>query len=549
MRGPDFIARLDLAPDADQRQVRRAYARELKLIDQERDLEGFQYLRACYETALEWAARREAEPSASPAGAVASGQLDAAQTPAPLSFAQDRPAPPPPLPNPVPQWKPADPPPPPLPSPHQLGGAAFAEFQARMPALVSATGKGALDDAQRSAPWRAALQDALLDPRLLNLDARLVFEQRVAALLAGGWQPGHHLLLAAADTVFGWSADRHAFARLGYAGAFLDKALEQHEMFLGQADHARAEQRHLLTLLRAGRAPDLRMLNLYIGALRVLETYFAALLTVVAPRAEVDRWHAMGAAIPSPPPAQPAAPPARSGRSGSSGHFLFAMVVLALLRMLGTFADHSSGQPSGRPPYTSQASWSPWTAVHGLAPAGQRKVAAMQSAVTGADPGGVAAVEKAIASSGPFPPGPPLIKPAPLLRPASAPAPLAAPVHHGPAVPEERMGAIRLRMAYMDYRPGEDLPPGEQKVTLQVELDPDGNIRRIKRLSVQGDPALAEAFERAIRSTGPFPPETARSFTLWYGVKVGERRPKAAPAASAPAAATEPASAPEGGAP
>jgi hypothetical protein len=101
----------------------------------------------------------------------------------------------------------------------------------------------------------------------------------------------------------------------------------------------------------------------------------------------------------------------------------------------------------------------------------------------------------------------------------------------GPPVSPERMADIRRRI---DYRPGKDVPPGEQRVQFEVQLDEHGAIRRMRSVVAPGDPAYAEAVEQAIRATAPFPSQTARTFVIGFHAKVG-RRPPPAPTPAPPA--------------
>jgi len=433
---PEFLVRLGLGGDADGRQVRRAYARELKQIDQERDLEGFQYLRACYEAALDWAAHRagHAEPAPAPV-----------QVEEPVMKAEAAPAASPPAEtgqqvNPL-----------------LLVDGVFADLRVRMAALAAQPERMGREETTLVAPWTAALREALADPRLLNLTARVIFEHRIAALLAEGWQPGHHLLLPAAIEAFGWNDDRHALERLGSAGAHLDEALEQRVVFQSQDILVRTQQREVLHLLRQGEPPDAHTLNGYARALVTLTDHFPTLLGVVAPHRIAVAWRTRITDD------MLAAGSAAQGHERShwdrdtTPHWAIGFMVVVLIRIVFTFLTHDTPQPPAN------------QAAHGF----------------------------------------PRLDDAERRERLRHPKP----IYEDEPVTEERVEAIRKAIR---YSPGKDVPLGEQVAEIQVVLDANGSILGLNRLKSQGDPAYADAVAQAIRATGPFPPKTSKAFTLVY---------------------------------
>jgi protein TonB len=427
----EFLARLGLEEGADERQVRRAYARELKLIDQERDLEGFQHLRACYEAALAWIAHRGTPAEPAPAPAQAQGDTPVAQAdavPAAEAEAEQQA------------------------NPAVLADAVFAAFRARMAALAVQPERMGREESTLVAPWAAALRDVLADPRLLHLYARVIFEHRIAALLADGWQAGHHLLLPAAIEIFGWDQDRHALERLGSAGQLIDEALEQRALFLSQDILARTQQREVLSLLRQGGEPDERTVRGYAAPLVTLTNYFPALVGIVAPHEAAVAWRAQV----TDDMLRSIAPDAgERGRpwwkGGQSPRLAAGIAMFFLLRLLATFSTHDTHQPQ---------------------------------------PGDHERIER--------------------LRHAKA-------IDEGEPLADERVEAIRQAI---HYRPGKNVPPGEQSAEFQVELDDNGSIIVLKKLKGQGDPAYADAVAQAIRAIGPFPPKTWKAFKLSYQATV-----------------------------
>jgi tetratricopeptide (TPR) repeat protein len=280
-----FLQRLDLPDDADERSIRRAYARELKLIDQEADPAGFQSLREAYDIALMWSRRRPDEddediPPPAPAGAAPAETM---APPAPETAAATAAEPPP---------APAKEQPPAI-DEGALGGAVFTEFLERCQGLA---GERAITDA---AVWEQALRAGLADTRLISIMAREVYEYNVAALLAHGWQPGHEALLVAAIQVFQWDQDRRRVLSLGQAGHMLDAAIDQRTMFDLQSEAEQERQRKLVLRLRQPKEPSTRELVIHGATIETMIARFPEWLALIVSVPTVVHWRERNEQVPN----------------------------------------------------------------------------------------------------------------------------------------------------------------------------------------------------------------------------------------------------------
>lgn len=252
---PPFLTQLGLGADCDERALRRAYAKRLKQIDPGADPQAFQAVREAYEAAQVWLRHRE----------------QAAAAPEALAEV------------------PAEAPPPVEPAP-EPSHTVFTRFLAEAQA-------GFADEHQA----RRALDEALADPGLINLDARATFEARVGALLMNGWQPGHEYLFVSAAECFAWDRDPGRLRIYGQLGAVLDAAVREWQMFLHHSGHEGPVQRHLIKQLRTNAVPDARALRNEAPVVFQLFDRYPHWMRAITSLEQAKRWHAAYEALASNP--------------------------------------------------------------------------------------------------------------------------------------------------------------------------------------------------------------------------------------------------------
>lgn len=198
---PVFLQRLGLDATADERQVRRAYARLLKEIDQENDPKAFQHLREAYERALTWAKAPQADPQPIP---------NAPNTPGT-----------PPIQVHAPNGEPSPAPAPGPPNPADLAQQVFEEF---LTPLLAMPGDSTVLWESRT---RHLLLETLKDPRLIPLEAKHLFEGRIVSLLTERTFPARRNLMLACGILFHWDKDRFRLDQWGYLGHRLSQEIDQ----------------------------------------------------------------------------------------------------------------------------------------------------------------------------------------------------------------------------------------------------------------------------------------------------------------------------------
>lgn len=521
-----FLQRLGLDANACSKDIRRAYARELKRIDPEAAPADFQELRESYEIAIQWHEReRAAQVSDTLAEPV---QCTTEPAPAPAMEAKQEQI---------------------LEDPYQLANAAFEIFTSQVAELVQ---RGL---AHRQASWKPVLQGCLNDDILLNLTARTLFEARIAHLLASGWRPGHEALFVVACEAFGWTLDHRRILQFGAAGAKINQAIVEWEIFEALPPNAHSTVDQLIRFMRETPEPkrmvgrkDLMVFHQFAGR-------FYNWFELVIDRKTLENWgHAVQAELEQggPEPATPveymeAAPQPKKNTSwwrwNSSGSWPLIFVIFALIRGFTALVDtshaptYTTPPPSVRPQVEAAEKGPSKDRIDEIASRIDYKwpsdtadgeygvsydvfidadgaVLGMNLLSSSGVKGYDQAVAKAIRESKPFPGGTKTrftlryrvnLKRDPELK--------------GKPPSNAQFQALKDEIFYV---PGSAVQPGELKVSYEVELNDKGKVVKLKKLNASRDPDFDEVVADALRVTKVFPAGTQRKFSMVYSRHVGK---------------------------
>lgn len=478
---PPFLVRLGLDLQADERAVRRAYARLLKQIDQEADPNGFQSLREAYEVALFWIEQKRQQasdlagdqPSASVGEAreaeatqlQGKGHPDHAQN---LGIADrsDR--------------VPSDP----EPRSASNGTAQATQYASRASEQAA---HSVLDELQAklASGWpqdRAAVRawlDGILDAdRLVDMDARFYFEWGVAGVLAEGWKPGKEHLFGPAIDRFGWKDDRGRLAAFQRAGGIVDAAIAQLEFFDGLPDRVRTAQRDLIRRLRDDKRPSTSALLAQMPLVEHISQLYPHWLHLITNAENIGRWREWAGQIPKWRKRLARQPrPVRTPSQPNSGGRRYGWVFLALLAF-GALIRIFDSSPSRSPapaatPVGRGVSMGPRPPI----PSGD-----LPGRVNSAIEGLLQGTPAANPSAQGLPSGP---KPLPLGA--------GAPSNERPAVGAAYLAPPKLIYPAVARRLGQ-----QGRVILMVVVEADGKVRRAQVEASSGHAALDEAATAAV---------------------------------------------------
>jgi hypothetical protein len=188
------------------------------------------------------------------------------------------------------------------PDPQQLASIAYDRFAA---ASALAPHDERLDILVY---WEEEIRCRLHDEELRNPAARTLFEARIVARLAGGWQPGSDALFCAATLVFHWKQERQRLAALGQAGLFVSHAIDERASFDAQHEPERSLHRKVMARLANPAPPAYYQMERYMFHVEMLAQRFPHLLAICVNAATVAHWRAEYAGLYAATPQAPCPP-------------------------------------------------------------------------------------------------------------------------------------------------------------------------------------------------------------------------------------------------
>ncbi|MFZ6640880.1 tetratricopeptide repeat protein [Undibacterium sp. TC4M20W] len=269
---PDFFVQYDLPADADERAIKRVYARQLKLINLETDLEGFQALRLAFEAALTWMQNQaqQTEPVPVDMQVNCDSTLAVAVPVGTLDFSNQQPV-------------------------IQDAGAALAD--ASDPTMIAGQLIADMLEDMRKHSHEHAYVDrrflqALDDPRLIHMETSLAFELALAQYLVQGWQPGNGELFEIVSEHFGWDSDKKRLLNFGELGHILSVALLEQSEFNKNDHGVRSRYWSLLLKARYEREPGHEYLTDYLPTISRIHEMYPVWTMMVSSRENIKAWYA-----------------------------------------------------------------------------------------------------------------------------------------------------------------------------------------------------------------------------------------------------------------
>lgn len=279
------MAQLGISADADERDIRRAYAAKLKQLDPETDPAGFQELHEIYQALLEWSRERTNVESSlfvqTPDQDI--GGPGSAHTHYPSHEVSET-------------ENVAD-------EPQVEANAAvlqamtdaenlFCEVAPQFESHFSESRQQILSKA------RKALQSALQHPALVSIDAKDYFEWCVARHLAQGWRPGNEAMFEAAIAEFNWAEEPKRLKYFSHVGGVIDAAIRERFAFNQQHPHERNSQLGILRRLRSNEKPSHRLLIQQLKRAELIAVRFPNLLALASNEQNLALWRRANMDVP-----------------------------------------------------------------------------------------------------------------------------------------------------------------------------------------------------------------------------------------------------------